>query len=601
MNPPATSSPASLARHRRSGQPFLSPHAPQDLQARTVTARSVLLVWSPPAKPAARHRRSRYELLRDGKVLARLSTTSFNDVTVVPGASYRYRVRVLGRHGRHGPRSVSVLVLVPRLGSGAPVKPWPGWGASAAGQPVGSGSTPSVSAGTKLTAAMVERLFWRAGFGPSPTGRSTWAGRTVGDLVDWLLSTPATYPATTTPPLTYDGKPIDPLVEDYELVLEWVDRMQRVTNPLVERLTFFWHRHWAVSRAAGIPAEFLLTYRDRLHRYADLGANPNASFRDLALEMTTQDAAMSYYLNGDENVASHPNENYAREFMELFCLGLLDSAGSPNYTQSDVENLARAYTGWSLDQDFNSTTYGRVSFDPGNFDADSKTVLGHTGAFDAPQAVDLVLSHRSHASFLVRKLWKEFIATPIPADALASLTQTYTGQGMRLAPLLRAILLHPLIFESLDEPNLVKPPIVFCVGLLRALGVPLQGTDIPDVLDDTQQLPYFPPNVAGWEGGLAWLNSNTVEARFEMLIRAQNLKYGSYPGAQALADVPDETPQGAFDRAFLSVGSPWMSSATQSRLLSYASSAPVDSPERRRQRVYALQAFMLGGPDGQVM
>jgi hypothetical protein len=86
-----------------------------------------------------------------------------------------------------------------------------------------------------------------------------------------------------------------------------------------------------------------------------------------------------------------------------------------------------------------------------------------------------------------------------------------------------------------------------------------------------------------------------------MLIRAQNLKYGAYPAAQALLDVPDETPQAAFDRALASLGSPWLSAATRSRLLSYAGSAPVDSPERRRQRVYALQAFMVGGPDGQVM
>jgi uncharacterized protein (DUF1800 family) len=600
MTPLAPPPPSTIARHRRARR-RVSANAPGNVRARAITSASVSLTWDPPAAHAGRHHRAaRYDVLRDGNVLARVRETFFNDTAVSPDTAYRYQVRLARRHGRHGPRSASLLARTLRRARGAPVPLPPGWGASTGGD-ASPAPVPGIDSRTKLTQPMVDRLFWRAGFGPSPADRSTWVGRAVQDLVDWLITTPGGFRSSSTPPLTYDGKPIDPLVTDYELVLEWVDRMQRATNPLAERLNFFWHRHWAVSRNAGIPAEFLLSYRGRLLRYGDLGAHPDASFHDLAVEMTTQDAAMSFYLNGFENVAGAPNENYGREFMELFCLGVVNRAAQPNYTQADVQNLARAFTGWGLNQDPNSPNFGRVTFVSDNFDTGIKTVLGRTGALDAAAAVDTVLAHPAHAPFIVTKLWREFIASPIPDDALASLTQTYTSQGLRLAPLVRGILTHPLIFESLGEPNLVKPPIVYCVGLLRALSVPLQGTYIPDVLDDMQQLPYFPPNVAGWEGGLAWLNSNTVQARFDMLVRAQNLKYGLYPGAQALDDVPGETAQGAFDRAYASLGSPWLSDATRTRLLSYASAAPVDTPERARQRVYALQAFMAGGPDGQVM
>src|SRR6202011_1496543 len=108
----------------------------------------------------------------------------------------------------------------------------------------------------------------------------------------------------------------------------------------------------------------------------------------------------------------------------------------------------------------------------------------------------------SHAPFIVRKLWNEFIAAPIPADALASLTNTYLGSGMQLQPLLRGILAHPLIFDSLGEPAMIKSPVVYLVGVLRATGAPLQAVQT-DALGDMLQQPYHPPNVGGWAGGAA--------------------------------------------------------------------------------------------------
>ena len=436
---------------------------------------------------------------------------------------------------------------------------------------------------------MVDRLFWRAGFGPDDAQRSQWSGRPVADLVEFLVSALNTLAPAVTPP-SYYGSPIDPLDSDDELQMEWLDVMQRSTNPLVERLTFFFHRHFAVSKDAGIDSPSLLAYRDRLRRYADFATTPSASFHDLALEMTTQDAAMSLYLTGFENVKYSPNENYAREFMELFTLGVTDANGNPNYSQSDVHNLARAFTGYQLDQ---SATPAVVTFTPQLADTGVKTIFGQTRAFDAPGAVTLVLSQPSHAPFLVRELWNEFIAAPIPADALASLTSAYLQSGTQLQPLLRGILSHPLIFDSLDEPAMIKSPVVYTVGVLRATGAPLQAVQT-DALADMLQQPYHPPNVAGWPGGLAWVTTGTSVARFSLIPECQGV-------LAPLIDVPNETAADAYARAYAACGSPWLSAATQAVLRSLAASAPATQDSDRLERQYALRSLMLGGPDGQVM
>ncbi len=146
------------------------------------------------------------------------------------------------------------------------------------------------------------------------------------------------------------------------------------------------------------------------------------------------------------------------------------------------------------------------------------------------QAIDMVLAHPNHAQFLIRKLWAEFIASPIPQATLDALATAYRTSGYQLKPVIRGILTHPLIFESLDEPNLIKPPIVYLVGVLRAMGVPMKGNYMTGAMTNMQQRPYRPPNVAGWEGGISWLNTNTVQGRFDLIVRAQYLLYSNGHG-----------------------------------------------------------------------
>jgi uncharacterized protein (DUF1800 family) len=572
--------------------------APRGLRVKRVGPAGIKLAWKPPrgAKPAA------YLIFRDGRRIARTERRSYVDERAKPGR-HRYFVLGVDGKGHRGKPSKTVRARMP-----APLTP------------VGPPEPPPIvppNVGPKLTAAMVDRLFWRAGFGATPSQRSAWIGKGHLQLVDWLLDTAPSLAATATPPLTGGGtpnQPIDPLASEDELVMEWLDRMQRAVNPLPERIAFFWHRHWAVSRDDGIPAPWLVAYRNRMLRFAD----PRQSFRALAYEMSTLDAAMSMYLNGSDNVRGRPNENYARELMELFCLGPTAPDGTPNYTQADVEGLARALTGWRLNFDDASPDYGKITFTPARFETGAKTFLGRTlpalgraaVAADGPAAVnaalDAVLGHPNHAQYLVRKLWAEFIATPIPAQALASLVAAYRPH-LPLRAVLRGILTHPLIFESLGEPNLVKPPVVYLVGVLRALGAPMKGNYMTGALTNMQQRPYRPPNVAGWEGGMSWLNTNTVQGRFDAVLRAQFLKYSnnanSYP-RPALVDVDGgagETAPALVERAHASIGRPWLSAGTRDALLAYASVAPTGTVQQRRQRFYTVQALMLGGPDGQVM
>ena len=584
--------------------------APRGLRVKSVGPAGVTLAWKAPrgAKPAA------YLVFRDGRRIARTNRRSYTDTRAKPGR-HRYVVVAVDAKGRRGAPSRALRARMPGP------KPLPGATPSAPfapAAPAGPGPPPAPpgSPTAVLTAAMVDRLFWRAGFGPTPAQRDAWTGRQHLELVDWLLDAPPSLAPTDTPPLTggTGNQPIDPLASEDELVMEWLDRMQRAVNPLPERIAFFWHRHWAVSRDDGIPAPWLVAYRNRLLRFAD----PAQSFRALAYEMTTLDAAMSMYLNGNQNVKGRPNENYARELMELFCLGPKAPDGTDNYSQADVEGLAQALTGWRLNSDQLSPDYGKVTFSPAHFEPGAKTFLGHVipalgraaVASDGPAcvnaALDAVLGHPSHAQYLIRKLWSEFIATPIPDAALAALVAAY-HPAAPLRPVLRGILGHPLIFESLAEPNLVKPPVVYLVGVLRQLGAPMKGNYMTGALTSMQQRPYRPPNVAGWEGGMAWLNTNTVQGRFDAVVRAQFLKYSnnanSYP-RPALVEVdgpPDETAQALLERAHASTGRPWLAEGTRAALLAYASSAPTATIQQRRQRFYTVQALMLGGPDGQVM
>ena len=439
-----------------------------------------------------------------------------------------------------------------------------------------------------MTAAMVDRLFWRAGYGPSAQDRAAWTGKRVGAAVNWLLTTPPTLVGT---PPSNNGQPLSPATSDNDLVLDWLDRMVRSDNPLVERLTFFWHRHFATSRADVSPA-MIINHVNLLRSYADVANNATSDFRSLA-QAVSIDPAMLRSLTGEANQKGRPNENYARELMELFCLGVTNAQGQPNYSEGDVQELARALSGWRI----NTTDPANpvAFFTSTRWDGGTKTILGRVGAFDTTQAVDVVLSHPNHAPHLMRKLWGEFIQSPPDDASLNDLAATYVRRGFRIRPVLRKILTHRALYESIAEPNMIKAPAVFVPGVMRAMGVYVTSSAPRSRMQTMGQEPYFPPDVSGWEYGPAWLDSNTAVARFRLVA---DLTAGQ-PIDQT--DIASETPQQAYDRAFVAVGQPWLSPGTGARVAEYAARTPGTSVGQRRTRQRVLRSLILGGPDGQVM
>jgi uncharacterized protein (DUF1800 family) len=476
------------------------------------------------------------------------------------------------------------------------------------------------SAHKRMTPAMVDRLFWRAGFGPSEADRHHWRHRRVVDLVDWFLKHP---PQLHGAAPRRDGNPLDPSSDDTDLALAWIDRMVRVDNPLPERMTFFWHRHFANAPDGG-PSNAMLAKQIALFRsFSDFGHNPGASFRSLLRDVTV-DPSMLVYLTGVDNVRGNPNENYAREVMELFCLGIANSSGHRNYTESDIHQFAKAFTGWQVDEsnpDYPASFFTRGRWYDGpknpfgyqaNYQVVRRGAAGYSAASDPlelvlkrPQRIDSGRAsdgtrrpYDTHARFLLTKLWSEFVVGAIPAKTMNQLLKLYLAKSggipaLRLKPVLRRILTDPHVFSSISEPNMVKPPVVYAVGLMRCIGATITDSTPADYLDAMGQLPYHPPNVAGWEGGLSWLNTNTVLARFEFA--------GEMIDQRPPTDKAGETASAALARALAACTNPWMATGTKRALGDYASRAPSSNSDLRIERQRMLRALALAGPDGQVM
>ncbi|HEX8120843.1 MAG TPA: DUF1800 domain-containing protein [Solirubrobacteraceae bacterium] len=355
-----------------------------------------------------------------------------------------------------------------------------------------------------------------------------------------------------------DGHPIDPNNAWGHDHLWWLDRMVRSDQPLVERMTLVWH-DWFATSNEDVGNAALMIEQNQLLR-----ANALGSFETLALEVT-KNPAMLLFLSGVENHKDGPNENYGRELMELFTLG----ADRGAYSEADVRELARALTGWDADWD-DDAGYVNFRFDPERHDTGVKTLWagsGHaqTGTFDWQDAVRLCLHHPMHAEFFVRKLWSYFVPTPPPDATRASLESLYVSSGFQIRPIVEAILAHPDLYAA-DAP-MVKPPVVYTAGLLRARQ---RGIDVSYwswLGDGAGQLLFHPPNVAGWNDN-GWLDTSTIKGRWDVAW------YALHP------DMPDgesysttETPAEALAKALAHWGHPTLGAATVAELQHFAETA----------------------------
>jgi uncharacterized protein (DUF1800 family) len=281
------------------------------------------------------------------------------------------------------------------------------------------------------------------------------------------------------------------------------------------------------------------------------------SFLDL-FKAVTVDPAMLQWLNGDENVKGAPNENYAREMMELFSLG----ADRGAYTEDDIREQARALTGWTYEWSSQLGSHN-FHFDPRRHDTGLKTVFGRTGNWGWEDACRLCVENPFHPSYLVEKLWSYFVGAPPSAETRERLASTYVGSGLQIRPVLEEILMSADFYEG---PPMVKPPVVQVASMLRATGRFIDTSAWVWLGNESGQQLFWPPNVAGWDD-TRWLDTSRMRARWNLVdyvldgvsVDAWNAPYST-----------TETAEEALARALAAWGNPELRPEHLAELLDFA-------------------------------
>lgn len=282
----------------------------------------------------------------------------------------------------------------------------------------------------------------------------------------------------------------------------WIEEMLATDQPLVERMTLFWHNHFTSSI--------------QKVRYAPALFRQNALFRSEAfgnfatlLKAVARDPAMLIYLDGVRSVARQPNENFARELLELFTLG------EGHYAEADIKEAARAFTGWSMDRET-----GRFQNHPQQHDDGEKKFLGQTGRFGGDDIIAILLRHPRTAETVVEKLWREFVSLKPDTVEIKRLAGIFRDGGYEVKPVLRAMLLSPAFRDPANRAALIKSPVDLIVGTVHVLGLPVpEKTQLVRMLQGLGQSPFDPPNVKGWAGGESWITTYTLLLRQQFLRR----------------------------------------------------------------------------------
>jgi uncharacterized protein (DUF1800 family) len=363
-------------------------------------------------------------------------------------------------------------------------------------------------------------LLARTGFGPTNAEVAAYAPLTRTDAVAKLLREARTTAITPPPASAVDNAPLRaPRGEDaseaerkafvqaqiragLELRAWWMQEMLVTPSPLTERMTLFWHNHFVSSQ--------------QKVRFARLMYRQNATLRSQALgnfatllHAMARDPAMVIYLDSARNRKGAPNENFAREVMELFTLG------EGHYSEQDVKEAARAFTGWSLDRDTGTFVFRPLLHDDGG-----KTVLGKSGRFDGDAVLDLLLERPETTEHIVAKLWREFVSPEPDPREVARIARRFRESSYEMTVALTLLLTSDAFYAAENRGVLVKSPVELVVGTLRPFGfAPGDALPFALVAAGMGQNLFAPPNVKGWPGGEVWINTTTLLARKQFLDR----------------------------------------------------------------------------------
>ena len=367
-------------------------------------------------------------------------------------------------------------------------------------------------------------LLSRAGFGPTPAEIRALEAFDYPAAVDKLLAAFQPKAATAAPAwvndglgalrqkqqamarTTGDGKAVQvqpPLQEQSRQLRNWwIEEMVATEQPLVEHMVLFWHNHFTSSLTKTYyPGS--LYQQNEMFRQSALG-----NFATL-LKAVPRDPAMLLYLDGVRNVARQPNENFARELLELFTLG------EGHYTEGDIKAAARAFTGGSIDR-----ATGQFVFREQAHDGGEKTFLGQTGRFGGDEIIAILLAHPRTAETIAEKLWREFVSLKPDRAEIGRLAAVFRASGYEIKPLMRALFLSPSFRDPANRAALIKSPVDLIVGTVRVLGLPVpEKTQLARMMGGLGQSLFNPPNVKGWAGGESWITAYTLLQRQQILRR----------------------------------------------------------------------------------
>lgn len=389
-------------------------------------------------------------------------------------------------------------------------------------------------------ASAASHLLSRTHFGGTPKQGEQFAARPLSDIVEHLIeeaklaaappkpswvrdpwvNTERVYPETTPMERMENHRKAGERQtrERNELRCWWLDQMIRTPAPLREVMTLFWHGHFTTEAKRMFVAQPLYTQNAAQRTHA-LG-----KFRDL-LEAMTLDAAMMMYLNMEDSNAKKPNENFARELLELFTVGI------GNYGEKDIKEVARALTGWTLDAPEGAKKRPTVAdagrsfcrdglvptFVKEKHDAGEKTILGKTGKFGAKEVLDIVAAHPATAKFVCGKMVAYFGVSDPKNELRARMTASFTKSDGDIAQVVSILLTAPEFYAAESRGTLIKSPVHLLVGTCRVLNLDVTATpSLAQLTAAMGQELFNPPNVKGWPGGRDWISAGTLAVRYHL-------------------------------------------------------------------------------------
>jgi len=277
----------------------------------------------------------------------------------------------------------------------------------------------------------------------------------------------------------------------------WLDRMLNGPAPLLEKMTLFWHGHFATSIQKVRDAYWMWLQKDTLRR------NAFGNFGTLVKKIS-RDPAMMIYLDLQQSRREHPNENWARELMELFTVGI------GNYTEQDIRESARAFTGYRIDM-----TTQQFRFAPFQQDHGTKTFMGQSGNLNGDDIIDILLRQPACAQFIGRKLWRFFVEDEPSKDIVATIAERIRVHNFEMRPVLREIFSAAEFYSDRVTSSQIKSPIQYIVQTSKLLDAPLPAPIVAqNAMRQMGQIIFAPPNVKGWDGGKEWISTSTLLFRY---------------------------------------------------------------------------------------